>query len=155
MNTVFSNPFSFPWRPRTWHGLTIEDAEGVSVAEVCETHRLAFIVAACNLHGELAETVRELLARMHFTTDVKHPLNYAAVSRAVRVMGKVLSNEALREYALRTHPQAISSPADTYAMQAIHALLDRQEHDAETIVAIAELVRATGREVRDLNDEEG
>ncbi len=41
---------------------------------------------------------------------------------------------------------------DTQAMIEIHLLLDRTEWDSETIALVAEIVKATGREIRDPND---
>jgi len=142
-----NNHLAFPWRARSWHGPTIEDCNGDVIGTVEEPIRRDFIVNAVNVHGELVATIRELLACVT-RANLVDPLNYAATSRALRVMSHVLSAGVLAN-ALAAEHMSMRTPADALAMNSIHALLNGEKDftPEDAVDAIAEIVRGTGRTI--------
>lgn len=142
-----SNHLSFPWRARSWHGPTIEDCDGGTIGTIAEPMRRDFIVNAVNVHGELVGTIRELLTCVN-RSNLVDPYNFAATSRALRVMSHVLSAGVLAN-ALAAEHMSMSTPADALAMNSIHALLNSGKHftSEDAVGAIAEIVRGTGRKI--------
>ena len=52
--------------------------------------------------------------------------------------------------ALRPSPHGEAAIADSVAVEQIHALLDRSEWSPDHLDAIADIIRATGRDINDI-----